>query len=199
MRRDYTNKNKRFYDKSQYESKKKLKDKKLKLKTELLVYIFNNLNDFEPLINELLDLEKEYKDEINTKVSTIFHFSKKKVLEMHRFNMFYGENQFFSLYKLEEKVLNFFKNFHCNYFEELKINKEIYNVLSIFLEKKIFNRDIFIELLCKEMDGNFYLKKNYDKFDFEVFLELSIENKNILNIASKEYKEEILEILDCLE
>ena len=43
MKKDYTNANKRFYDKSPSESKKGRKEKKLRAKALALIYIFNNL------------------------------------------------------------------------------------------------------------------------------------------------------------
>lgn len=198
MRRDYTNKNKRFYDKSQYESKKRIRDKKLKIRTEILIYIFNNLNAFENLMEQLLDADKKYRKFVEKPISSMS--SDIDTRSMTYFQIFYNceSGYFYSLFKFRNYVLDFFKDFNYSYFNELNINKEFRNVLSMFLIKETFDKNIFIQILLRELKDNIYLKRNYEKFDFDILLELAIENTDILNIASSKNKKEILEILECV-
>lgn len=198
MRRDYTNKNKRFYDKSQYESKKRIRDKKLKIRTEILIYIFNNLNAFENLMEQLLEADKKYRKFVEKPISSMSSDIDTK--SMTYFQIFYNceSRYFYSLFKFRNYVSDFFKDFNYSYFKGLDINKEFENILSMFLIKETFNKNIFIQILLRELKDNIYLKRNYEKFDFDILLELAMENTDILNIASSQNKKEILEILECV-
>lgn len=206
MRRDYTNKNKRFYDRSQYESPKRIRDKNLKLKAELLFYIFNNLNSFEELMDKLLEEDFKYEDFKRTASFRISTISTKGIYDLETKAMSYFQivydsepGHFYSLYKLWDNVLDFFTNFRYSYFQGLNIEKEYSNIMSDFLIQQKFNENIFIKIICKELKDNLYLKRYNEKLDFEILLKLAMENIDILEIASPDNKKEILEILECVE
>lgn len=196
MKKDYTNANKRFYDKSPSEPNKGRKDKKLKAKSLALIYIFNNLKEYESLVEKLLEVEKrfiELKESSNPFGYIHDEFFGKSFL----YYSLIKEDSFISYYKLSDEIDFFFRNFKKEY--QVSIYNEINSIFDIFLRAKKFSKRLFIKYLLEEFKSNNYLKKSQNNFDFDILLEIAMEHKEVLEITSKKNKEEILDILEFVK
>lgn len=196
MKKDYTNANKRFYDKSPSESKKGRKEKKLRAKALALIYIFNNLKEYEELVEKLLEVEKRF-IELEENSNPFAYIHDELFGKSFLYFSIIKEGSFVSYYKLEDEVNFFFRNFKKDY--QISIYNEINSIFDIFLKAKKFSRRLFVKYLLNEFKENNYLKKNQNNFDFDTLLEIAMEHKEVLEIASKKNKEEILDILEFVK
>jgi hypothetical protein len=180
MKKDYTNANKRFYDKNQPQTNKGRKDKKYKIKAHLLIYIFNNLEGYKKLINELIEEEKRIMD--------YYNFSSRFII-LNNYNTIYRNSQ--------DSINLFFKDLKSNYYNESIYT--IYNLFDKFIIEEGFSEKFFIDYLLEEFKENKYLKQYQYNLDFDTLLELSMDYKKVLDLASLKTKKEILELLDFAE
>lgn len=196
MKKDYTNANKRFYDKSPSEPNKGRKDKKLKAKALALIYIFNNLKEYEELVEKLLEVEKRFIE--LQECSNPFEYIHDELFgKSFLYFSLIREGSFVSYYKLEDEINFFFRNFKKDY--QISIYNEINSIFDIFLKAKKFSKRLFVKYILDEFKINNYLKKNQNNFDFDILLEISMECREVLDITSKKNREEILDILEFVK
>lgn len=181
MKKDYTNKNKKFYENGKI-------FKIFEIDSIFLIYILNNLDSYIVLVNDFKKLRKDRATPIASRYSLFGYI------------FLYSSTEIF----LEEKMKDieeFFFNMNNNIFSMDKLYQErILKFLKYCIEKEDFSKDFFIKYFCMEFKNNLNLKRNRQKIDFDSLLALSLDYPILLklDICSKRTKQEINDIVNYI-
>lgn len=182
MKKDYTNKNRKFF-----ENGRLLKE--LEIEPIILIFILNNIDSFVIFIEELKKEKKERALPISS-IHTLFGY----------FFMYIPTENF-----LKEKIdiiKNFFLKMEKNSFNnDIVFREKTLKFLKVCIDEDNFSKDFIINYFCKKCNKNTNFKKNRDKIDFDSLLILSLDYPCLLdlNICSKKIKKELKDIRNYIK
>lgn len=202
MRKDYTNANKRFYEKDNIHSKtKSKKNKKLVIRTFFYIYILNNLDEFETLTKKCFKYQKEIEEKEKIRNPLIYIHSLMPLFHTsidEEGNEYFFEFDNFECFEgLKDDLFLFLSDFKKGFSDEkISLLKE---GLCFFLNKGEFSKKLFVDYFIKEYKDNSNLREKSGMFDFDMLLEIAKEDRRILDIVSNDVKDELVEFLEFIE